>query len=58
MGSERTHVRLVVNVDKPTRVIGLVQMDMEKQTQAALWRLAGKYLRRMWASYRNSPFPR
>jgi len=25
MGSERTHVWTVVNVDKPTRVIGLVQ---------------------------------
>jgi hypothetical protein len=25
MGSERTHVRIVVSVYKPTRVIGLVQ---------------------------------
>jgi len=25
MGSERTHVLIVVNADKPTRVIGLVQ---------------------------------
>lgn len=29
--SERTHVLIVVNADKPTRVIGLVQTDMEKQ---------------------------
>jgi hypothetical protein len=33
MGSERTHVRIVVNVNKPTRVIGLVQKDAEKQNR-------------------------
>lgn len=38
-GSKRTHVRIVVSVDKPTRVLAWSKMDMEKQAQVALWRL-------------------
>jgi len=39
-GSERTHVLIVVNADKPTRVIGLVQNGHGETTQA------GRILRR------------
>ena len=40
MGSKRTHVRIVVSVDKPTRVIGLVQNGHgETNTGCPVYRL-------------------